>query len=171
MGKHLAEMQIDTREAVAFFIDLATEIYDKDFEMPSVQFDLRGCTAGMAYCQSWRLRFNNVLLSENYEDMLENTVPHEVAHLVARAISPYRIKPHGNEWKAVMRAFGRKPERCHSYDVENARVRRRSRRERVQMRCGGCGQSISVGPIQYKKMMTGRANYRTKCCRAELEKI
>ena len=74
-----------------------------------------------------------VLFRENFEDYIEQTLPHEIAHAFVRhqkySICPSfddvisgryrrssRPKPHGSEWKRVMLAFGKTPSRCHSYE-------------------------------------------------------
>jgi len=181
MGKHMADMQMEVNEAVAFYIDLASELYGMDFEVPRVRYDIRGTTAGQARAYQWAVRFNPVLLQENFEDMIEQTVPHEVAHLVARKKTPYRIKPHGHEWKQIMRDFGKSATRCHDYDTSNARAWRRNvsrssvmapsrPRERFPYECSCCHKKVSVGPTQNRRWHQGTI-YVSKCCRAKIKPI
>lgn len=99
---------------------------------PEVAFDLRGTTAGMAVypragaTHAPRLRFNAVLLRDNAAEFFADTVPHEVAHLVNRALEAKtpgaKWDSHGPQWQAVMRSFGVEPSRCHGLDVRAARV-------------------------------------------------
>lgn len=99
---------------------------------PEVAFDLRGTTAGMAVypragaTHAPRLRFNAVLLRDNAAEFFADTVPHEVAHLVNRALEAKtpgaKWDSHGSQWQAVMRSLGVEPRRCHSLDVSAARV-------------------------------------------------
>jgi SprT protein len=168
MSKSLTEMQITVKEAVAFYIDLANDLYGVDLDMPKIIFKVRGRTAGKAFFAEWSVNFNNVLLEENFDDMLEQTVPHEVAHLVARQISQYRITPHGAEWKRVMRGFGKDPKRCHTYDVSNAQVRFRKPSKKYLYECGGCGVQITIGATRHKRCVRG-ASYITKCCRKPIQ--
>lgn len=90
--------------------------------MPTVSFDLRGKTAGQAWLQKNHVRLNAVLLSENVEHFIEQTVGHEVAHLAAHFKHGSRIQPHGQEWQAMMACIGLSARRCHSYDVSRAAV-------------------------------------------------
>lgn len=97
---------------------------------PVVLFDLRGQAAGQAVWQRARrplLRFNLEIARSHRDDFLERTVAHEVAHLVTAVCHP-RARPHGNEWRAVMRHLGiDAPRRCHDYAVDESTTRRQRR--------------------------------------------
>lgn len=105
------------------WIEKANELLGTSMEYPEVQCNLRGTTAGIAYTHSWKIRYNLGLARDNYQDFIEQTVPHEVAHLVADHYYEKRCV-HGKEWKHIMRLFGKEPTRCHNYDVEKHRARR-----------------------------------------------
>lgn len=119
-------------EAVAHthrLIRLAQEHFGVSPEMPVIRFDLRGKAAGMVVFrqrQNTTIRYNRVMLAENGADFIEQTVPHEVAHLVVRQLHGARARPHGAEWRSLMRFFGAEPKRCHSFAVSQppARVMR-----------------------------------------------
>jgi SprT protein len=85
-----------------------------------IRFDLRGGAAGQARGGGrgpWIIRYNPILLRENPESFIAETVPHEVAHMVAYLRYGRSIRPHGPEWRAIMAQFGAEPERCHRYDL------------------------------------------------------
>lgn len=88
--------------------------------MPEILYDVRGTTGG--YVLKGRVHYNERLASENFQDYLDNTIPHETAHYIQRKLYPLS-KAHGAEWKYVMRILGVPATRCHKYDVENVRVR------------------------------------------------
>ena len=126
-------IQAKAIEATAKFFAIAAKKYGVTFNY-KVLFDLRGTCAGQArYTRVYGstdivniiIRYNPVLLTENVEDFLARTVPHEVAHIVAQKVfGSYVTKVnHGQGWKNVMAAFGCDATRCHDYDVSNARVR------------------------------------------------
>jgi SprT protein len=107
----------------------ARTFYGLDLPAAAIDFSLRGRCAGQARIEpsgQTCLRINCQLLIENRDDFLNNTIPHEVAHLVVNW--PYRNRrlrprPHGPEWQAVMKdCFGLKPVRCHNYQTTPARV-------------------------------------------------
>lgn len=90
-----------------------------------VRFDLKGRVAGM-YCFSSSnpapyYRINEDLLRRYPVEMIQQTLPHEVAHAVVRHRNGDQAKQHGAEWQAVMREFGKVPERCHRMTVTHTR--------------------------------------------------
>lgn len=102
---------------------LAETLFNQCFELPSIHWDLSGLCAGRAVWPDNRIRLNPILLCENAEDFIRETVPHEIAHLLNRAMNGNGVKPHGREWKAIMRAMGLKPQRCHNYKLSKTRPR------------------------------------------------
>lgn len=119
---------------------LAETLFRRCFELPSIRWDLSGTCAGRAIWPDNRIRFNPVLLCENTSDFIREIVPHEIAHLLNRAMNGSGAKPHGPEWKTIMRALGLEPRRCHKYDVTNARVRNV---QRYILKCACRTHSIS----------------------------
>ncbi len=98
--------------------------------LPDVRltFDLRGTRAGKAIMRhdaSPLIRLNATLLAENGHAFLSQTLPHELAHVaVFHLLGRQPRRPHGREWRNMMRALGAEPVRCHQFDVSNARLRR-----------------------------------------------
>ena len=87
--------------------------------MPQVMYNSSTMVAGASNFAKFHITINLVLLQENTGDMLENTVPHEFAHLVADQLFP-RARPHGYTWGTIMQEWFRvAPTRCHTYDVRN----------------------------------------------------
>lgn len=125
---------------------------------PTVDFRLRGGLAGKAHLQRHHLQFNAALLRANYEHFLHQTVGHEVAHLVAYRLYGARTKPHGAEWKNVMREFGLTTRATHDYDVSTVR---RSRSPFIYA-CG-CNTDIRVGALRHKRASRGAAYVCRRC--------
>lgn len=105
--------------ATKAWMDKASAIYGQSFIIPHIRMNIRGCTAGRANFAKWELQYNPVLFIQNKQDFIASTIPHEIAHLVANAMSRSgRVKPHGYEWREVMYKLGiSKASRCHSYDT------------------------------------------------------
>lgn len=138
----------------------AQGLFGRLFELPSIAWDLRGVCAGRAHARKNLIRFNPILLCENVEEFLRQTVPHEVAHLVNRELHGWFVRPHGPEWKSIMRAFGLQPLRCHNYGVENARVFRQHRHA-YQCEC----QQHSISQATHNRIRRG-FRYSCRCCGA-----
>ncbi|MEE9357423.1 SprT family zinc-dependent metalloprotease [Candidatus Vondammii sp. HM_W22] len=97
--------------------------YNRTMPEIEIRFDLRGRGAGMVcfpVIGKPSIRYNKLLLKENFEIFLAETVPHEIAHLVARTLFGKKIRPHGAEWKSVMDYFGIEAKRCHDFDVSRS---------------------------------------------------
>ncbi len=97
----------------------AEAFFKRTFPRPEVSFKLRGQKAGVAHLHDNLLRFNPQLYQANQDDFLRQTVPHEVAHLIAHQLFGASIQAHGQEWQLIMRGvYELPPHRCHSYAVE-----------------------------------------------------
>lgn len=117
----LSELTAATRQV----IEKANKLYGKNFPIPVVSLELSGVCAGYAYYKDWMVKYNPQLYINNKETFLNRTVPHEVAHLVARSLYGM-IKSHGREWKMVMRDLGvTDVARCHSYDISVVKHKRK----------------------------------------------
>ncbi len=97
----------------------AKELYGLDMSQVGIHFDLKGRAAGMA-CRrgnQYFMRFNRDMLTrEAFDHVLNDTVPHEVAHIVCfmnRALG----SNHDAGWARVCRALGGTGDRTHSEEV------------------------------------------------------
>lgn len=103
----------------------AETFFKQRFIRPQVSFKLRGQKAGVAHLNQNLLRFNPQLYQNNREHFLKQTVPHEVAHLVAHRLFGGHIRPHGEEWQLIMRGvYELTPDRCHTYEITRRQVSR-----------------------------------------------
>ncbi len=119
--------------------------------MPEVFYDCNNTSGG--YHKDGTLHFNPVLTVQNFEDYLNTTVPHEMAHYIQwhvyrgsltrqitygrgyRAVLTRR-KVHGREWQSIMRLFGiHNPKRCHNYDVTDVKKKRNIKKFPVYCSC------------------------------------
>ncbi len=152
-------------ERVNHCLGLAEQKFQRKIPSPQLKFDLRGAAAGQfrGSKNQAELRFNSQLFSLYFDDNLEHTVPHEVAHYVVfqlfiRGKIRSRVRPHGSEWKAVMHLFGVPAEVRHQYDVSQMQVRRE---RRVLYQCG-C-QEHRIAMRTHRKMVQGQQRACTKC--------
>ncbi len=127
---HSAEQIIKLAEAAVRAAESrARERYAIRLPGAVIDFALRGRCAGQAKVeQNGRtlLRINLELLTNNLDDFLKQTIPHEVSHLVVNwqaRKKRQRPRPHGPEWQAVMRdCYNLQPVRCHTYATTPARI-------------------------------------------------
>ncbi len=127
---------------------------------PEIRFDLRGKAAGMVIFSNTGtvVRYNPKLLEENGASFVDQTVPHEVAHLIARALHGRRIRPHGPEWKLIMAFFGVPSHRCHNFSTASTRDRRM---RYFAYRCGCRDHRLSA--IRHNRCRSG-VTYLCRSC-------
>jgi predicted SprT family Zn-dependent metalloprotease len=101
-----------------------------------------------------RVRFSTPLWPRATEEKRDNTVIHEVCHVLADYIHGKRCK-HGWQWKALMMKCGQKPERCHRVDTSGLR------KSNKKVSCG-C-REFEFGPIRYKKVLNGHRYVCNHC--------
>ena len=118
--KHVCEHMENARRLFSEFdLHIGTQV--------PVVFVARGRAAGMC---KWRrtasgifqynLEFNINAIMKEWDDMVNDTVPHEIAHIVDHVIHG-KSHGHGYQWKAIARRLGCSGDRCHSYEIEKAR--------------------------------------------------
>lgn len=116
---------VECMEKVRFYVEELRTRAGIILPMPRITFDLRGTTAGRAFYTQNRVAFNPILLDQNPEHFVQQTVGHEVAHLAAFVKHGGHIKPHGPEWSRIMWALRLPARRCHNYDVSTITGQRR----------------------------------------------
>ncbi len=144
---------------------LAAEHYGMPAPRVEIRFDLRGRAAGQAQMPARGrplIRYNPQLLLHNGESFLQRTVPHESAHIIAFRLYGRRIRPHGDEWRAVMLLFGADSRRCHDFDVSSVPSRSYTRHS---YRCG-CREH-SLTSIRHNRIQAGQV-YLCRTCGQEL---
>ena len=148
----------------AYWIERARDITGasaRRLPVPAVAFDLRGRSAGQAIfarrSRDCRIRINAALLESHPQEMLAETVPHEVAHVVIYRLYGRRARPHGKEWKALMRAFGVDPAPCHTLPTEPVRQLKRFR-----YRCA-CAEDAWLTSIRHRRAQQGTDYVCRRC--------
>jgi SprT protein len=97
------------------------------------------------------------------EEERTNTIYHEICHLLAKNKYSYKIKPHGWEWRDLMRKCGQMPSRTHKVDTGFA-----SRSRGLILVSCNCSEGCRVGPTVYKRIKLG-VGYRCKRCKGRLK--
>ncbi|HET7314302.1 SprT-like domain-containing protein [Salinisphaera sp.] len=163
------DLQLRACELAAYWIGRAREITGasaRRLPVPEVRFDLRGRAAGQAVfarrTRRCHIRLNAELLASHSREMLDQTVPHEVAHVAVYRLHGRRARPHGAEWKALMHAFGVDASPCHTLPAEPTRQLKRFR-----YACD-CHEPAWLTSIRHKRALAG-TDYVCRVCGAKLE--
>ena len=152
-------------ESLAVHKQIAAEHWpDVDLENVHVDFDLSGICAGMAYWKTGRVRINiDLLLGDTLDEMWRQTLPHELAHIIAARLMG-RKQGHGGIWQQVMRKFGLDPDRTHGMEVEHLRRKMRT----APCRCDCKTWELTARRVN--AMKRGRI-YRCPDCKTNLKVI
>lgn len=119
-----------------------------------------GRTAGWARMEmvsnKYSITLNEQLLTRQdwYNDLLVDTIPHEIAHLVCYW-KPSLGRNHDRGWQRVCQRLGGSGGRCHSLNLERAR---RSRQAIYNV----AGIEVRLGLTRHKRLQSGATQYRYK---------
>lgn len=150
-------------------IETANRLWSRSLELPSFQYKQMGVVAGKARPTEWRIFINPDFLSNGtLEQIINVTVPHEVAHLIAFRL--FSDHGHGRWWKYVMTHLGLPPKRCHNYSLEGVKTRTR---RTVACKCPTCGEEFKITPYRENQIRNGRRIFclRTYPCRVRKQTL
>ncbi len=111
-------------------LDIAGRELHREFASIPVLFDLKGRSAGMYRVNGNRrvIRYNPWLFARYFDSSLVTTVPHEVSHYIVDVIYGMNAtRPHGPEWRRVMRLLGAEPDVRGDFDMAGIPSRRQRR--------------------------------------------
>ena len=131
----------------------------------NVRFDLTGRAAGMAGCKlslmtgayDMYLRFNTEhmrLGGQSWEHIINDTVPHEVAHSVCQAFPKFG-RNHDAGWKRVCVALGGNGSRCYKQSDAPEAVAK----AKPYAYTTSTGHIVAVSPVIHRKIQTRGAAY------------
>jgi SprT protein len=152
------------------YIETACDLYNREFEFIPISFNLSGRAAGMYKVsgKSQLIRYNPYIFHRYFEENMQITVPHEVAHYVTdkiyghvqhRIFSARRIKPHGVEWQSVMAEFGVDASRTCSFNLDGLPVRQ----YKNYLYACQCRQH-QLGSRRHNKVVRKQARYHCRAC-------
>jgi SprT protein len=100
-----------------------------EWKMPKINYFSKGSHGG--WHQNGELFFNEILAKNNFEAYLNEIIPHEVAHYIQMIHWP-DSKPHGVEFKRVMKVFGVPARAYHTLNCEGIKQRKE---RRIECKC------------------------------------
>ncbi|RLA45646.1 MAG: metallopeptidase [Gammaproteobacteria bacterium] len=170
-NNHLQPIGVEQQAAVVAEteqrIHAATTLFDKEFAIIPVSFDLTGRAAGMykVVGARRRIRYNPYIFALYFEEHLISTVAHEVAHYISDCLYGLsNIKPHGPQWRAVVKKFGTDASRTFDHSLEGVPQRQH---RRVVYHCD-CGEH-QLGIRRHNKVCRQEAEYKCRRCRVVLK--
>lgn len=145
------------------WIAQANALHQLKLKSLPVRFDLTGRAWGVYMRhknQRW-FRFNPEICALAWEESLKETIPHEVAHYVVDSLNLKPTpKPHGKEWRTVMRSFGfTRASVTHQLDLSTLKIKRQ-RRHNYHCPC----QQHQLSTTRHNRILKGTMKYRCVQC-------
>lgn len=103
----------------------------------------------------YNIEFNVEAITKYWDEMYNETIPHEMAHIVDYAIHK-KSDHHGTKWKAIARALGCKGNRCHRLELKKARTVKK------YVYVATCGTVVSLGKAVHTKVQKGQTRILTQ---------
>lgn len=124
--------------------------------VPKLSLYIKGRTAGTACKSKWEVRINTHVGAQNLE-MLDDTVSHEIAHMVDFAI---RGKTgHDRLWKIIHRSLGGNGKRCYNAAEENVSIIKGRVTNEYLYRNPTNGHEYWFGPRYHNGLQRGKYIY------------
>jgi len=127
-----------------------------------IRCDLRGKSAGQLQRYNngqLLIRYNLQIAELQPESFIEQTVPHEVAHIITWLCHGKRARSHGREWQSVMQFFGfPQAPRCHNFALPK-KAARQQRRWHYQCQC----QQHWLSTTRHNRISKGQRYYCRRC--------
>ena len=155
-------------------ITLANTLFNIKAKTIDINFNLKGRSAGMyrikrnrriffSHCKR-EIRYNPYIFSKYFDDNFRTTIPHEVAHYVSDIIYGLKnIKPHGEEWKNIMQAFGVDASVTANYNLSGIPLKSRTLFS-YQCNC----REHQLGIIRHNRIKNNQNQYSCKSCKQVL---
>lgn len=122
---------------------------------------------------TYKMRLHPAALLKYKDQYINDIVVHEYAHLVQLKLYP-NSKPHGREWKQIMRFLGADPNRCHKFNLDKAleefgagKQSQRRKRKTFTYKCN-CNE-YQLSSIRHNRVVSGKQTYFCKKCKQTLE--
>jgi predicted SprT family Zn-dependent metalloprotease len=136
-------------------IEKAEALFDVDLFHVELRLDLNGYSSLGQACrrgEEMYIRLNTQCVEHYFEDVLEDTLPHEVAHIVQFAKG--NRGSHASDWKHYCEALGGRPTRIAEGDYSLLKPARKTRM--FQYFVSGTGERVELTIIRHNKLQKGK---------------
>lgn len=165
------------KQLVQLCLQIAAEKYG---ELPhiDIRYDLKSRrAAGQAGykvdrrsgARQYFLRFNPCAFSVDWDHMTRETIPHEIAHIIAYVKPELGASGHNHQWRRIAQSLGCTGNRCHNMDLSTAPGVRKANRFVYTL---PSGITLELGPKHHKQvqMYGERAGIRVRATRELIDR-
>ena len=144
---------------------LAKQLYGFTPRNLTIKYKSKGIAAGSASfnhrTDKMGLMFSLEALEKDPNELLNETIPHEVAHLVCyndRSLGRH----HDFGWRQVCRKLGGNAERCHTVRLTPGRIFKKF------LYVSTCGTELEVSSVVHNRIQKGSRNYKLRSTNGKL---
>jgi SprT protein len=157
------QQKFTAQQSLTLGMSKAETFFQRSFDPPELTFNQRGNIAGTAHLQKNIIKLNPVLLADNLEQFCHTVIPHELAHILVFQMHG-RVKPHGQEWRAMMQnVFTLPPHVKHQMDVT------KTQGKTFKYQCGCAKIDLSVR--RHNKVVRRQQEYVCRKCNTLLSYV
>jgi len=154
-------------KAVRAELTRAGEMYGLEDQMAKVTIaiDIKGFRCAGQACwdtkRQYRIRFHPEYVENHYAQMVKETIPHEVAHIVCM-MRPELGKNHDSGWRKVFNTLGCgliPIERCHNMSIQGAVSSSGRKVKANEVYVTNAGVRVELTPIRHGKLQRGTVEW------------
>jgi SprT protein len=134
---------------------------------PKVRLVDLGKVGGRAYFAQNVVELNIHFLQTAEKEMIEQTLPHELAHLATFDLFPRSKQAHGPEFRHVLGAISHNTDTYHKMNVEDIKglSKQIKTKTRYLYRCGCPDKKHAITPVTHNRIKKGAVHLQCRNCR------
>ncbi len=155
----------EIQELVRGFVKQINAHWDAEMPVPQTLLVDTGRVAGKAHFASHSIQINPLFLKTDEKKMIEQTIPHELAHLATKILFPYAKQVHGPEFRRVLGLISDNTDTFHDMDVRAiADESQAIKTQQVFMYSCLCpGRIFKLSKVKHNRFKKGQSRYCTRC--------
>jgi predicted SprT family Zn-dependent metalloprotease len=135
------------------------------FSKINFDIELNRLSPGIAGCA--KIYQNKIMLSidylrEHFEEIINQTLPHEICHIYVTKYFPEAKQHHGKEFRMLMNCLGLEGKTYHNMVLKDSPNKTRRTKTRYVYVAENSGQKYMLTPMQHNKQLSGRSKFVAK---------
>lgn len=122
-----------------------------------------GKVAGRAHYKNNMIELNAIMMHDNMDEFMNETIPHEFAHLAVNYTYANAKQAHGPEFRAVCRQLGAQGTTYHNMNTVNAVRAKDPAKKLFSYKCDDGCKTFNFTQIRHTKVKNGTRYLCTSC--------
>ena len=152
----IIQAKIDSVQSI-----LESKGYSK-FQFETIIGKLKPGMSGCAVLNSNKILLSIHYLNEFMDNIINDTLPHEICHLYVKRYFPFAKQHHGPEFRFLMNLLGLKGETYHRMQLKEGPVKAKRVKIRYVYVAESENKKVELTQMQHSKAISGIATYTLK---------